>query len=205
MRAVSAGFALVLLAAFGTANAHTVSIGYANAGPGSVTFSYGSYHAYDVTELTEGTMTLVGINGNSFPSTTVPFTLSSATKPVGLVDGTNNFYASGASGVGVQSPLTPTCTLGSNVCPGTVATPGSWQGVTFNGLQAGQYRFTYNPIVNPSAHWDSWNDTVRTSTVALSSGIIGGTAGIPTLDPAMLALMALFVAGFGAVVLRRMS
>ena len=196
MRAVLAGFALALLSAVGPANAHTVSIGYANAGVGSLTFWYGSYHAYDVTELTEGSFNLVGIGGNPFPSTTVAFSLSAASKPAGLIDGTTNFYASGSSGSGVQSPLTPTCTIGISVCPGTVTTPGSWQGVTFTNLQAGQYQFTYIPIAAPSAHWDSWNDTVRTSTVSISQGVLnGGAVGIPALDPAMLALLALAVAG----------
>ena len=192
MRAVLAGLALALLAAFGTANAHTVSIGYANAGAGSVTFWYGSYHTYDVSELTEGTMTLVGINGNTFPSVTVPFALSSATKPTGLLDGTTNFYATNAG------PLASTDV--DNLC-GCF----SWQGVTFSNLQVGQYRFTYNPIANPSAHWDSWNVQVQTNTALVTQGLLGGSVDIPTLDPAMLALMALVVAGFGVVVLRRMS
>jgi hypothetical protein len=192
MRVVLAGFALAFLAAFGTANAHTITIGYANAGPGSVTFWYGSYHNYGAPELTEGTMTLVGISGNPFPSTTVPFTLSSATKPVGLIDGTTNFYATNAG------PLAPTDVDGL----GPVL---SWQGVTFTGLQVGQYQFTYNPIAIPSAHWAPWNLQVQTNTATVTQGLLGASAVIPTLDPAMLALMALVVAGFGAVVLRRMS
>lgn len=192
MRAVLAGVAFVLLAAFGTANAHTVSIGYANAGPGSVTFWYGSYHSYGAPELTEGTFSLVGINGNSFPLTVVPFSLSSATKPVGLLDGTTNFYATNAG------PLASTDV--DNLC-GCF----SWQGVTFNGLQVGQYTFTYIPIANPSAHWAPWNAQVQTNNVTVTQGLLGGSVDIPTLDPVMLALMALMVAGFGVVVLRRMS
>jgi fibronectin-binding autotransporter adhesin len=187
-----AGFALAFLAAFGTANAHTVSIGYANAGPGSVTFWYGSYHNYGAPELTEGTMTLVGINGNTFPSVTVPFSLSSASKPVGLIDGTTNFYATNAG------PLASTDVDSLCGCF-------SWQGVTFNNLQVGKYQFTYNPIANPSAHWAPWNAQVQTNTALVTQGLLGGSVVIPTLDPAMLALMALVVAGFGVVVLRRMS
>ncbi len=199
MRAVLAGFALALLAAVGVANAHTVSIGFANAGPGSVSFWYGSYHSYDLNLLTEGSFNLVGINGNTFPSTTVVFSLNAGFKPAGLVDGTTNFYADNANG------LTPTCTIGVNACPGTVQTPGSWQGVTFNGLQVGQYQFTYIPIANPSAHWAPWNTAVQSSTVTITQGVLGVAAVIPTLDPAMLALMALVVAGLGVLVLRRMS
>ena len=200
MRAVLAGFALALLAAVGVANAHTVSIGFANAGPGSVSFWYGSYHSYDLANLTEGSFNLVGINGNTFPSTTVVFSLNAGTKPAGLVDGTTNFYADNANG------LTPTCTLGAGNCP-TTGTPGSdsWQGVTFSGLQVGQYRFTYIPIASPSAHWNPWNTAVQSSTVTITQGVLGVAMVIPTLDPAILALMALVVAGLGVLVLRRMS
>jgi hypothetical protein len=192
MRAIWAVLGVVLALCVGAANAHTITIGYANAGPGSVTFWYGSYHNYGAPELTEGTFNLVGINGTSFPSTTVPFSLNSGTKPTGLVDGTTNFYATNAG------PL-------ANSDVDNLGPVLSWQGVTFNNLAAGQYQFTYIPIANPSAHWAPWNTQVQTSAVNLSAGVVnaGPPADIPTLDPTMLALLALAVAGI-AVVGRRM-
>ena len=188
--------AMALLAVAGGAGAHTISIGYEPAGPGSLRFWYGSYHTYDVSELTEGTFTLVGINGNSFPSATVAFSLSTATKPPGLADGVTNFYASGpAFGTG---PLLPTNTTGLPVA--------SWQGVTFSGLQAGDYRFTYTPRVSPppSAHWDAWNAAVQTNTVSVTGTQLGSApADIPTLSEWALILLSIAVALVGFGVSRR--
>ncbi|MBS0327108.1 MAG: hypothetical protein JSS46_11280 [Proteobacteria bacterium] len=167
----------------GPAAAHTISIGYANAGAGSVTFWYGTYHDCTESPPTEGSLSLVGVSGTSYPIQTVAFTQSTATKPIGLVDGTTNFYATNAG------PLSPTNTLGLTVA--------CWQGVTFTNLSAGTYQFTYIPIANPSAKWAPWNDGVTTNTVTLSQSVVGGAAAIPTLDPAMLLVLAFAVVGLG--------
>jgi len=92
MRAFLSVIGLAIFLASGVANAHTKAIGYHNSGPGSVTFWFQSWHSY-VTPFFEGSFNLVGINGNPFPSTTVAFSLTSATKPPLLIDGVNNFYA----------------------------------------------------------------------------------------------------------------
>jgi PEP-CTERM motif len=154
--------------------AHTISIGYENAGPGSVSFWYGSYHLPSETPAfgTEGSLNLVGINGNPFASTTVPFDMHVSTKPGGLIDGTTNFYATNSN------TLSATNTLGLTVA--------RWQGVTFGGLAAGDYQFTYIPIASPSATWAPWNDAVRTNTVTLSGAIVG--AAVP--EPGTMALFA---------------
>lgn len=130
-----------------SAHAHVVSIGYVNAGPGAVTFWYGSYHQPGETPsfATEGTMTLVGINGNPFPSTTVPFSLFATALPSGLVAGVNNTYLSGYND----------------------ASNHRWQGSTFTGLAAGSYRFTYNPIARPTATWSPLGG-LTSSTVSVS-------------------------------------
>ena len=125
-----------------SAHAHTISIGYDNSGQGAATFWYGSYHTG--TTFTEGTFNLVGVNGNPFPSTTVPFNLVVSTKPSGLIDGVNNFYANRNSPTGLPNLATNTTNLG-NV---TV-----WQGVRFTGLAAGSYQFTYIPKTQPSHRW----------------------------------------------------
>ena len=100
------GTALMGLASL--ASAHTMTIGYANAGPGSVTFWFGSWH--DLTPpLFEGSMQLEGVAPTVFAPTVVSFTLSAGcnpgvsncpNKPAGLVDGTTNFYACNIPPVG---------------------------------------------------------------------------------------------------------
>ena len=92
MRTFLSVIAAAILLASGGASAHTKAIGYHNAGPGSVTFWFQSWHSY-VAPFFEGSFNLVGINGNPFPSTTVPFSLTTGTKPPLLVDGVNNFFA----------------------------------------------------------------------------------------------------------------
>ena len=183
--------ALVLLLGIGTAGAHTMTIGYVNSGPGSVTFWYGSWHAL-TPPLFEGSFNLVGINGNPYPSTTVSFNQSVGcvtsipncpAKPTGLVDGTNNFYAC--------SP--------NNLCATDVngnGPVGKWQGVTFTGLAAGDYRFTYLPIANPSVDWAPANTAVQSSVVTLSGAIVGASAAqIPTLSEWAMILLTLMIAG----------
>jgi len=178
----------VLLMSATAAYAHTVTLGYENAGPGSVTFWFGSYHQHgfgDGPDL-EGSMQLVGILGTSFGPTTVPFTLDRGTvgascaganctgQPAGLINGVTNFidanYASGG---------------------GTFASVFSWQGVTFTGLSAGDYQFTYIPIASPTAHWAPWDEDVRTGTVHLSGTVVGEAP-----EPASLILLGTGIAGF---------
>lgn len=163
---------LILAILTASASAHTVSIGYENNGPGSVSFWYGSYHATS----NEGSLNLVGINGNPFPSTTIAFDLLTFTKPAGLVDGVNNFYTDGAGGL-TGTPFS--------------STVNGWQGVSFNGLAPGDYVFTYIPIANPSANWAPWDNGILSNTVTLTAQDVGM---VP--EPASLAVW-----GIGAAVL----
>ncbi len=151
-----------LFAALGTistAYAHTVTVGYeSGATAGDVNFWYGTYHSPSQATYTEGSMQLVGNSLN----TTVSFTLLTGTKPVGLIDGTTNFYTDGISLVGTD--------INGNGDPQT------WQGVSFSGLTAGTYVFTYIPISSPTAVWNPWDSIILSSSVTLSAQIISGGA-----------------------------
>lgn len=131
--------------------AHTTSIGYVNAGPGAVTFWYGTYHD---TNFFEGSLQL---SGTGYTTTTSSFTERTQIKPVGLVDGTTNFYSNGTALVGVNSGQ-PTKT---------------WQGATISGLKPGTYTFTYIPIAVPTDDWRPTDSVILSSSVFLSSAVIG--------------------------------
>lgn len=178
------GGLLASTALVSAAGAHTISIGYENAGPGSVTFWYGSYHTG--TNYNEGSLNLTGPGVNQ----TVPFDLLTATKPGGLIDGTTNFYTDGQ---------TPPSLIATEGCCGVVTV---WQGSTFSGLKAGTYTFTYLPIANPTANWAPWDDAILSSIVTLSGAIVGGgidagimaTEGAVALEPEISALREVIIA-----------
>jgi len=138
--------------------AHTTSIGFENAGPGSVTFWYGSYHGG--TSFNEGSLQLQGPGTDS----TVLFDMLSQTKPLGLIDGTTNFYISVGGAGGVLIDTDPLIANGPSV----------WQGSTFDGLSAGTYTFTYIPIAFPTVQWDPLGDAILTNMLTLSGAIVGG-------------------------------
>lgn len=149
--------ALVLVAMAAPVAAHTTSIGYESAGPGSVTFWYGSYHSGG--SFTEGSLMLTGPG----TSVTVPFDLVTTTRPGGLIDGVTNFFTDGGSPPGL---------IGTDpVIAGGVAT---WQGSTFSGLEAGAYTFTYIPADMPSSFWDPWDAAILSSMVTLDASVLGG-------------------------------
>ena len=159
-----AAASVLLLGVPTAALAHTNSLGYVGGGNGTVTFWYGSWHSG--TQFTEGSMTLQGVNGTSFSPTTVNWTLLQNTQPAGLIPGTNYFQSNGTSLVPYGDP--------SAVYGSTESY--TWQGVTFNGLAAGDYQFTYNPIAQPTMDWDPATQNIRTGTVTLSAATLSGDA-----------------------------
>jgi len=159
-----AAASVLLLGVPTAALAHTNSLGYVGDGAGSVTFWYGSWHSG--TNFTEGSMTLQGVNGNTFAPTTVNWTLLQNTEPTGLIPGTNYFMSDGVNLIPYGDPA---ALYGSTQSY-------TWQGVTFNNLGAGDYQFTYNPIAQPTMDWDPSSQVIRTGTVTLSAGLLSGDA-----------------------------
>jgi hypothetical protein len=182
-KVLAAAGALALGLSPTAALSHTNSIGYVGDGSGGVTFWYGSWHSG--TTFNEGELKLEGANGTTFTPVITQFTLLENSTPAGLIPGTNYFqsdgttlqpYADGANGVGGWSASY------------------TWQGVTFTGLAAGDYTFTYIPLGDPqsyqpngypTADWAPYDSVTLSSTISLSSAILSGDAnqnGIPDVQ-----------------------
>ncbi|QUM75782.1 PEP-CTERM sorting domain-containing protein [Moritella sp. 24] len=167
-----------------TASAHMVSIGFENSGPGSVNFWGGNYsHGSPGNVPLEGSMTLEGINGTLFAATTLPFNMNTLVKPAGLIDGITNFFVTGNANQ-AGNPLSNDDTAYLAICPGCGPVT-AWQGVTFNGLTAGDYQFTYVPQANPTFDWRPWNDSLS-STLTLAGTVVN-----PVPEPSMFGLLGL--------------
>jgi hypothetical protein len=168
-RALAASSALLL--GMPTASfAHTNSIGYVGNGGGSITFWYGTYHN---TNFNEAELKLEGANGTSYTTQIVQFNQLTTTTPTGL-DPTVNYFT----------------TDGTQLIPYSNATAAggqsnTWQGVTFTGLAAGDYTFTYiplgdaesyNPSGSPTMDWAPWDQVIRSSTVTISAAVLAGSS-----------------------------
>lgn len=162
-----------------TSNAHTISFGFENAGPGTITVWGGSYHSFPTSPATQGQLLLTPTGGGAPIS--VPFTLSVGVMPGGLIDGVTNFYAGGATLV--------------NSDPGIGGGVQSWQGATVSGLSAGNFTIQYDPAFSiPSAGWEPWDASIRGgSAVFISAAVIGSASSI---TPPVLTLL---VVDVGAV------
>lgn len=184
--------------AIGNASAHAISIGYENAGAGAVTVWLGTYSSGHAGPINEGSLKLEGISTLFGPVTTA-FNLLTCTgalacKPTGLIDGTTNFYIPNISDpnaalVNDESGFNASCPACGPV--------DHWQGVTFAGLAAGTYQFTWVPAASPTAQWDIINNNMNG--VFDLSGVIN--PGVP--EPGSLALVGLAMFGLAAAQRRR--
>ncbi len=175
------------------ASAHSISIGFENAGPGAVSIWLGTYSTGHATIVNEGSLSLEGVNGNPYALTTVAFDLLAgpgiAFKPSGLIDGVTNFYAPSitdpnAALVGSEAGFNASCPACGPV--------ERWQGVTFVGLTAGDYQFTWIPIASPTAQWDIINNNLNGIFSLGDSVVNGDTTPLPGALP-------LFASGLGAL------
>lgn len=175
--------AALLSACFmGQAQAHTTSIGYVpGSTAGTVTFWTGSYSHGGVPN-NEGLVRLQGVS-NGYDQT-VAFNIAPVgTKPVGLIDGTNNFFWGNFDATAGRYPF-PLST--DPVLFGGVVW---WQGVTFTGLSAGDYLFGCGNTCGVTAQWASLNGSGDVVPLTLNAGDVGG---VP--EPATWAFM---LSGFG--------
>lgn len=185
MKKITNLIAILALAVLGTsvAQAHTTSIGFFSTGnPGEVTFVTGSY-SHSSTPVNEGTLTLAGINGNTYASTTQAFNIAPTNvKYSGLIDGVTNFYWGTTFGSGLDTSLTSDPLIGGGVV--------WWQAVTFTGLLAGDYSFSCGATCGTTQQWASWGS--GSGTLTLSGQIVNG---VP--EASSIILLGLGLAGLG--------
>ena len=193
-RITRVGLLVAALALPGAAFGHAVSIGYENAGPASVTIWLGTYSTGHAALVNEGSMQLEGALGTVFGPVTSAFNLLAGVgvglKPAGLIDGVTNFYApNGSTTVGNTLPLVDSEADFNAACPACGPVE-RWQGVTFTGLLAGDYQFTWIPIANPTLQWDILN--VNMNGIFNLAGVVN-----PAPEPVSLALVGVGLAVLG--------
>ena len=168
----------------GAAQAHTTSIGYVpGSTSGSVTFWTGSY-SHGSLPNNEGLVRLQGLS-NTYDQTVAFNIAPTNSKPLGLIDGTNNFFWGNFNSALGRYPFP------LSVDPVLFGGVVWWQGVTFTGLSAGNYLFGCGNTCGVTAQWASLNGSGDLVPLTLTEGDVGG---VP--EPESWAMM---IAGFGLV------
>lgn len=152
------------------ASAHTMTWGYEDNGGGSYTVWAGAWQNH-ANAPAEGHLLYTPTDFNGVaqgPSVSVAFNLTSSTKPLGLIDGTTNFYAN-PSGTMTATNLS------------TYVGPVAWMGVTITGITTpGYHLLQYDPVYVPGM-----TQNFRPADNSILNGVIiqlgnGGGLGAPT-------------------------
>ncbi len=186
------GLIVALSALSSAASAHTISIGSFNAGvAGSVTLVMGTYdHG---SPISQGSMSLI-FGPTVPPVVTQSFTSVLTTKPTGLVDGVNNFYADAhGSSMWGNLPSNSYSSATNLVGLGPVV---NWMGATFSGLTAGTY--TYQLTGMTSANWTNINSFANNWTGTLVIPESSVAAPIPEPETYAMLLAGLGLLGVAA-------
>ena len=127
---------------------------------------------------------MTGVTNPLFSSGVIPFNGVVASKPAGLIDGTNNFFWS-------PSPYSFPVSVDPNLFGGVV----HWERLTIAGLAAGVYDFLIADDARTTAEWanlSALGGGVGTVRLTLNAGDVGGGNRVP--EPSSLALLGLSLA-----------